>query len=419
MPTESNKKIDVRGDGRVILYRREHLKKPRWQARISVPDAKGYKVLSTGLTDLDEAKRFALNKYEELYMQVKAGGQLNTKTFKQIYEEWKAHAATHGRTRRDGSWDTTIDRIDSYALEFFGMMRIDAIKEADFTKYWEWRRQNYSKKAPANSTLKRERTSIMPVFKYALSKGYIAAIPPTNTPRAKGNRRPTFAKHEWEKIQEASVDWVKKADELATYRDRYYAQVCFILLVNSGLRIGELREMRWKDISIEEGQDDKGNEGEYTFGFVPKGKTGAREISFQPGVEVFIRKLKLFRTAERTGLFLELTDPSPDENELLLCHPDGRSIHSFKHSFKSLLSFAGVPVESDGKPRTLYSFRHYYATQGIRENLNPVSLAKQMGTSVDMIERHYAQVMPRESAPLVTRRKPSKIAFRKDIVLKF
>lgn len=105
MPEKTKGYIDARGDGRVVLYRREHLKKPKWQARISVPGAKGYKIVSTGLTDFDEAKRFALNLYEKLSIQVMSGGQLNTKTFKQIYEEWKAHASTHGRTRRDGSWD--------------------------------------------------------------------------------------------------------------------------------------------------------------------------------------------------------------------------------------------------------------------------------------------------------------------------
>ena len=169
MPEKITKYIDARGDGRVVLYRREHLKKPKWQVRISVPGAKGYKIVSTGLTDFEEAKRSALNKYEELYIQVKAGGQLNTKTFKQIYEEWKAQVAIHGRTRRDGSWDTTFDRIDSYALEFFGIKRMDAIKEADFTNYWEWRRVNFSKKTPTNAALKRERTSIMTVFKFALT----------------------------------------------------------------------------------------------------------------------------------------------------------------------------------------------------------------------------------------------------------
>lgn len=417
--TETEGYIDCGRDGRVVLYKRGHLKNPKWQARISVPNATGYKVVSTKLSDFEEAKRFALNLYEDLYMRVKAGGQLKTKTFKQVCDEWKADVKEHGRTRQDGSWDTTIERIDSYALEFFGDKRIDEIREADFTAYWAWRRQNYAKKLPTNSTLKRERTSIMPVFKFALSKGYITSIPSTNTPRAKDNRRPTFSKSEWETIEEASRGWVKAADELATYRDRYYARACFVLLAYSGLRIGELRTMRWQDISIEDGQDRNGNQGEYTFGWVSRGKTGAREITFQPGVEVLIRKLKLFRTAEREKLHPQLLDPSPEKDEHILCHPDGRPIGQFKHAFKSLIKFAGVPVERDGKPRTIYSLRHYYATQSINENLNPVNLAKQMGTSVDMIERHYAHIMPREVAPLVTRRKPSNIGFRKDIELKF
>jgi len=34
-------RIDVRGDGRVILYKRPGLKNPKWQARIRVPNATG------------------------------------------------------------------------------------------------------------------------------------------------------------------------------------------------------------------------------------------------------------------------------------------------------------------------------------------------------------------------------------------
>lgn len=417
MAAESEGYIDLRGDGRVVLYKRQHLKNPKWQARISVPNSTGYKVVSTKQVDFDEAKRFALNLYDDLCIRVRAGGQLNSKTFKQVYEEWKAYTKENGRTRRDGTWDTTIERIDSYALEFFGAKRIDEIREADFTTYWGWRRENYAKKPPTNSTLKRERTSIMPVFKFALSKGYITKIPETNTPRAKDNRRPTFSKSEWKTIEAAITPWVNAADELATYRDRYYARVCFIMLVNSGIRIGELRTIRWQDLSIEEGEDEKGNRGEYTFGMISRGKTGAREVTFQPGVEVIIRKLKIFRTAERERLYPDLEDPAPAKTEHILCHPDGRPIHEFKHSFKSLLAFAGVPVERDGMPRTIYSLRHYYATQCIQENLNHVNLAKQMGTSVEMIERHYAHIMPREVAALVTRRKPSDLGFRKDIVI--
>jgi len=241
--------IDLRGDGRVILYKRPGLKKPKWQTRISVPNSTGYKTVTTKTADLKEAERFALNLYEELYMQVKAGGALNTKTFKQVYEEWKVHASTVGHTRSQGSWDTTFERIESYALRFFGTKRIDAIKEADFTEYWTWRKANYSQKPPTASTLQRERTSIMPVFKFALSKGYIIKLPEAKAPKAKGERRPTFSESEWLTIRNATPDWVKEAVELATSRDRFMAMHCFIILAYSGLRIGELRKFRWRGIS--------------------------------------------------------------------------------------------------------------------------------------------------------------------------
>lgn len=39
--------FDVRGDGRVVLYKRDELKKPKYQARIRVPGSSGYKRVST------------------------------------------------------------------------------------------------------------------------------------------------------------------------------------------------------------------------------------------------------------------------------------------------------------------------------------------------------------------------------------
>ena len=105
MAADGEERIDLRGDGRIMLFKRMHLKNPKWQVRISVPNSTGYKQVTTGTTDLREAERFSINLYEELYMQVKAGGALLTKTFKQVFEEWKTYASTVGHTRSDGSWD--------------------------------------------------------------------------------------------------------------------------------------------------------------------------------------------------------------------------------------------------------------------------------------------------------------------------
>lgn len=409
--------IDLRGDGRIVLYKRKHLKNPKWQARISVPNATGYKVVSTKQTDFDEAKRFALNLHEDLYMQVKAGGQLKTRTFKQVYEEWKAFVKVHGRTRRDGSWDTTIERIDSYALEFFGTKRIDLIREADFTEYWAWRRQNYAKKPPANSTLKRERTSIMPVFQFARSKGYINAVPETNTPRAKDGRRPTFSKEEWVLIVRALPDWVKEAVELATWRDRFMAQHCFMILANTGLRIGELRKLRWRDISSVEDRN-QGKVVRYYVGHAD-GKTGARQFVFQEGAEVSLKMIYKQRCKELSRGRPDGEMIKPDSSEAIFCHPDGSPIQQFKHSFKSVLNYAKVPVEVDGKARTIYSLRHFYATRRLSKEASAHLIAKQMGTSIEMLEKHYSHVISSKVAAEITGQRPTPIVVKGDVEFPF
>jgi len=404
----SDEKIDVRGDGRIILYKRTHLKRPRWQARISVPNATGYEVVSTKKFDLDEAKRFAHNLYEELYMRVKAGGSLQSKTFKQVYAEWQSHVALLGKTRRDGSWDETVERIDSYALEFFGTKRIDAIKEADFSDYWAWRQSNFRKKAPTNATLRREKTSIMPIFKHALTKRYIDKIPTMNAPKAKSERRPTFTEKEWVRIRDASEEWVKKAEGTATWRDRSMAQGCFLVLAYTGLRIGELRDLRWSDLERTKAKKGAEQPGTYMTGRVTSGKTGGREFVFYPGSERIIERLYNRRRKELSAQNPDLENPSPPLDEFIFCHPDGRAIKSYKHSFHSLLEFAGIPIERDGKARTIYSLRHLYATRSLSSETNPFLLAKQMGTSVEMLEKHYGQVVTSSLAAEITKAEPFK-----------
>lgn len=179
---EDEDKIDVRGDGRVILYKRPGLKNPKWQARIRVPNASGYKIVSTKTANLREAERFAFDLYEDLYLHVKAGGSIRTRTFRQVFEEWETNVNTMGPNRQGGSWSATIDRVRTYALQFFDSMKITEIGQPEFTEFWAWRKSNFNRKPPSNGTLKRERTCILPVFKYALSKGYLSKVPSASPP---------------------------------------------------------------------------------------------------------------------------------------------------------------------------------------------------------------------------------------------
>lgn len=48
--TDVDERVDQRGDGRIVLYKRAGLKKPKWQARIRVTNSTGYKI-ATSKTD--------------------------------------------------------------------------------------------------------------------------------------------------------------------------------------------------------------------------------------------------------------------------------------------------------------------------------------------------------------------------------
>ena len=58
--------------------------------------------------------------------------------------------------------------------------------------------------------------------------------------------------------------------------------------------------------------------------------------------------------------------------------------------------------EKDNK-RSLYSLRHFYATQRLTDEVNPFLLARQMGTSIEMLQKFYGQPVTRLVARQITK----------------
>jgi hypothetical protein len=82
-------------------------------------------------------------------------------------------------------------------------------------------------------------------------------------------------------------------------------------------------------------------------------------------------------------------------NKHLFRTRDGKIPYNLVNAFGDCLREAGMDKgDKDGRPRSLYSLRHYYATQRVLEGMSFGLLAKQMGTSILMIERHYSHLKP-------------------------
>ena len=64
-----------------------------------------------------------------------------------------------------------------------------------------------------------------------------------------------------------------------------------------------------------------------------------------------------------------------------------------------MIKFVGIPKKGINGDRTLYSCRHYYATNQIqKQNANVFILSTQMGNSVEMITKYYGHLITEEIA---------------------
>jgi integrase len=76
---------------------------------------------------------------------------------------------------------------------------------------------------------------------------------------------------------------------------------------------------------------------------------------------------------------------------------------SFHPGLRNVLIAADALTDpmTGGKERVAYSFRHYFATTLIERGLSVAQIAEWLGTSSDMIERHYNRFLTERNAHLV------------------
>ena len=384
--------IDVRGDGKVILYQRPDHKVKKWQARISVEGASGYVRFSTKMSDQKDAERVALDKYFELKNKVDKGGSLQGKTVKQTYDEWVEYLPLVSMNNSEEYINENSQKVKRVCVDYFKSKPIGDITNTDahemMAKYLQGRDL-------ASSTIRGTRAALNLFFKFALDRDYIKTLPSIPVPSLKKNPRPEFKKDEWAKLTTFVRKWVEEpcrgerglnGYDKKRHRERFYLQHYVLVMGNTGIRVGEMRNVRWVDLDQVEVTG-----GENRLLFSVDGKTGQRDVIANAGTERYIRRLYEYRRDE-----LGKTDDNFDRSEFIFCHPNGNKIGYYRGSFETLLNDSGLRKDKNGNNRTLYSLRHTYATMRINE-VPIYQLAVNMGTSVEMIEDYYSHAKVRDS----------------------
>ncbi|MBT1516842.1 hypothetical protein KIP88_41300 [Bradyrhizobium sp. SRL28] len=167
--------MDLRGDGRVVLYKRADRQNPKWTVRLKIPETDGFVVKSTKTTNDFEARRFAEDLYYRLEGKARRGEPINSPTFRKVFTEWAKVPVAELAIRSARYVDGNVRRVEIWALQYFSDTTIDKVTEAKLADYVDWRLSQ--PRQPAIVTLKNERTAIRQLLKFAKRRGYIPDVP--------------------------------------------------------------------------------------------------------------------------------------------------------------------------------------------------------------------------------------------------
>ena len=375
-------------DGEVVLYKRANSRV--WQARFKLYDRKWHSY-STKHYSLEFAKRIAGEIYDEARFRERAGIAFIRRKYEAIARECikeiesEREAGIKLMTNRD-----YIRAINKYLIPFFGNYCLENITPELISEYEKWRNKLMGK-VPQSSTLTTHASAYNRVIEFAIRRGWLsqaAPIPHLNRKGLKGKARPAFTREELAFLLDYLKTYSNGGHSKVAKEMRLLSRDYIELLTATGMRCGrESQNIRWRHI---EWYIDPKTEKRYLRIWVD-GKTGARHLIAKHFAEDALKRL-----CKREALFNNkpLDQVLSEQHDILVFKlKDGTQPKSFQTTFKWLMKASGLLKDkSTGQSRTLYSLRHTYATLSMMDGMDIHTLAKQMGTSVGMIERHYSKL---------------------------
>ena len=371
-------------NGNLTVYKRPQ--SAQYQCRFKLANGKWHST-TTETDDLEKAKLQAKAIYEIVKVKTDNGLAIRTKTFKQVALDEIANM-TKALANKVGKscYRDYIFAINKYLIPFFGYYEIEKITKEMLADFDSWRISQMGK-VPVGSTKRNHASAYIRVINLAKELGYVGnnqTVPMLDGKGKKSQPRPAFSKEEIKELLCYTDTWQKSSytEQTANMRTLCISYIEF--LVNTGVRHGtEALNIRWKHLQWHWIGNKK-----YLRIWV-SGKTGPRYLIAKHEVITVLEKLIRWHKLGYTGLNGAI---EAKLDKVIFCLPNGKQISNMENIFRNLMVRSQMRTDIGGQNRTLYSLRHTYATQALATGIDIHTLAKQMGTSVGMIERHYSKM---------------------------
>ena len=344
--------------GKLRLIRRPESR--FWQVHFKVDGVRQWYRKSLGTDDIEKARNMANRIWMKATFDHEDGRAIVSKRFKPIAEIVKDRLeAELASGLGKPSYKDYISAIRLYLIPFYGNHNIDAITPQIILKFHEWRTQRVGKEL-SGSAQSNHNVAMNLVLEEGIKRGFLTEgqRPALKNTGSFNDRRAEFSHEELEQIMAYFPTFIanSRAGRTRTIREVLGLYVPF--MAATGMRPGtEAEFLEWRHIDV--AVRDKMPVLHFR---IQRGKRGARNFVAHNSCWLLLERLRQMVPAF-TGLSLQDVLKRRFERRIF-CLPDGSMPESLNKPFKALLEEMKIlHCVVTGKERSLYSLRHYYATQ--------------------------------------------------------
>lgn len=340
-----------------------------WQARLWDRRSDKYVTKTTGEVDRHEATLTA-RKWKDAYLQNAVSHLIYNATSEDAFEYYARMIPAHAKD----DW-VILRRPNDGILAYFGDYNVAFITTGSIRTYLEVLDANRS--APlSNSTLKKHVIIVRKALRFARKDGKILSIPESPKLKACKNRpRPGFEPDDFHIFYQYLIN----QRDAGNLTNEFIRITSFIIFTFVRPTVNELMGIRVKDVTIRQGDKEEYLEVKVS------GKTGFRIAASMPNA---------------TNRFKKQVEQNNLSSNDYLWYPKIQNretaYRKFSQKFTNALKDSEFQITPDGQKRTAYSLRHFALTARLQSSggkVNIFALAKNAGTSVQMLEQHYIKYL--------------------------
>ena len=372
-----------------------------WYARLTLPTGKRL-IKTTKTDDLETAKEVALRLYYEVDARIQNKLPATTRKFKDV--------ARHAIHRMEAELEQGVGKqaykdyiqvLNKWLIPYFGGTDIAKLDLAAVTAFDAWRTEQNGK-VPAQSTINNHNAALNRVLDEAELNGWIVkSLRPTLLNKGvKTESRGSFTVDEYRTIYTALRGYHKQTPNEKSTATRETLRNYVLFLANTGVRHGtEALGLCWRNIEWYE------RDGERYLAINVDGKTNKRTAIARDRVVDFLWRQAQLNSRIAVADFDALIAAKFDEPVFTTRFGVVATVPNLNRAFNALLDELDLKTGADGRTRTLYSWRHFYATQDLERGVSTHALSRQLGNSTEMIDRHYSKYSPLLNAEVHSGRK--------------